>query len=111
MTDVFTQLANALGAFLGQTPSTSCVANQDCGGAGFILGAATIVIIAIIIYWALGEHAGPYGFVLAIGIPFIFVVLIGWIPFWAPVFIAVLILFRRYGPSSLGGGGGGDSTL
>lgn len=105
MSDVFTALANALGQFLGQSASTSCIANQDCGGAGFVLGIVTIITITIAVVWAIGEHVSGSAIFLPIGIGIVFVTLVGWWPIWSLIFIAliaVLIYTKPFGSTQEG---------
>lgn len=105
--DIFTALANALTALIGGTPSTSCIANQDCGAAGFILGIVVIVAVLIAVTWALGEHIKGPAVLIPMGTSYLFVVLVGWWPLWSVIFIAIIVVIGGvvYGRAGASTGG------
>jgi len=95
---------NTTTVFFQLCTSLATIANLDIQSAGFILGFATIVVVLIGLVFLLGQQLGTMGVLVAIGAPIVFVIVIGWWPQWAAVFILALIVFAIAFRDQGGGG-------
>ena len=92
---MFEGITEALASLLGTTPEE----------AGWILGFAVIVVLLIAFLLVLDKKELEVGYVAG-GVGVAFVVLIGWWPVWAIIFIALIVLLALINPFSSSSGGG-----
>lgn len=90
----FDGLAEALASLIGATPE----------GAGWILGLATVGLLAFAVMVVLDKNEMQVGFIFA-GIATAFVVGVEWWPIWAAVMIILFVALAIINPfESLAGG-------
>ena len=104
MVDAFQSVADAVADLMGFSKVT-CSQLTGCGPQGFILGLIVVIVMVVVLTMVLGEHAKGFGLVLVGIVGFIFVVMVGWWPMWAVVFIALIVAFLIFKPF------GGDSSV
>jgi len=78
---MFEGITEALASLLGSTPEE----------AGWILGFAVIVVLLIAFLLVLDKKELEMGYIAG-GVGVAFVVLIGWWPIWAIIFIALIVV-------------------
>lgn len=74
------------------------VLNIDVVSAGYILGIVFVTFLLVIISWAAGDRVAERAFLIMLGAPFFFVVLVGWWPPWTAVFGILLLLTALVNP-------------